>query len=162
LLQHRVAESAIHQRAAGDYPGLNERLGRGTIKRMRTRYWGLLLVAALLSTLLPGCGIFPRRGPSALVGTWTNQTGTVWTIREDGNFEVDLDGDGKREASGKYSVDGDMVTLRATGGYMPKGCKGKGLYHFDRSAEDKLQFTLVNDACTLRRKNVLQVWHLKK
>jgi hypothetical protein len=106
--------------------------------------------------------MFPRRGPSALVGTWTNQMSTVWTIREHGTFDVDLDGDGKREAWGKYSVDGDMVTLRATGGYMPKGCKDKGLYHFDRTAEDTLQFTLVNDACRLRRKNVLQTWRLKK
>lgn len=129
---------------------------------MRTRRCGLILVAALSLTLLQGCGIFPRRGPSALVGAWTNQTGTVWTIKENGTFDVDLDGDGRREAWGKYSVDGDMVTLRGTGGYMPKGCKDKGLYHFDRTAEDKLQFTLVNDACKLRRKNVLQVWRLKK
>lgn len=55
-----------------------------------------------------------------------------------------------------------MVTLRDAGGYLPKGCKDKGLYHFDRTAEDKLQFTLVHDACKLRRKNVLQVWQLKK
>jgi len=106
--------------------------------------------------------MFPRRGPSAVVGTWTNRAGTVWTIKENGTFDVDLNSDGKREAWGKYSVDGDLVTLRGTGGYMPKGCKSKGLYHFDRTAEDQLQFTLVHDACKLRRKNVLQSWRLKK
>jgi hypothetical protein len=141
---------------------LNEGFSKGKINRMRTRHWGLIFVAALSLALLPGCGIFPRHGPSALVGTWRNQTGTVWTIKENGTFDVDLDGDGRPEAWGKYSVDGDMVTLRGTGGYMPKGCKDKGLYHFDRTAEDKLQFTLVNDACKLRRKNVLQTWQLKK
>lgn len=141
---------------------MNERRSASTISGMRTRHWGLVLVAALSLTLLPGCGIFPRRGPSALVGTWTNQMGTVWTIRENGTFDVDLNSDGRREAWGKYSVEGDLVTLRATGGYTPKGCKGKGVYHFDRTAEDKLQFILVNDACKLRRKNVLESWRLKK
>jgi hypothetical protein len=93
-------------------------------------------VAALSITLLPGCGIFPRRGPSALVGTWTNQAGTVWTIKENGTFDVDLNDDGRREAWGRYSVEGDLVTLRSTGGYTPKGCKGKGVYHFERTAEE--------------------------
>jgi len=119
------------------------------------------IVAAALLSLLSGCAMFPRRGPSALVGTWTNAVGTVWTIRENRTFDVDLDHDGKREAWGKYSVDGDEVTLIGTGGLTPKGCKGKGLYHFSRPEENKLQFTLISDACKLRRKNVLTEWHRK-
>ena len=120
-----------------------------------------LAVATTLLTLLSGCAMFPKRGPSALVGTWTNAVGTVWTIRENRTFDVDLDHDGKREAWGKYSVDGDMVTLIGIGGFMPKGCKGKGVYHFSRPEENKLQFTLVSDACKLRRKNVLTEWRRK-
>jgi hypothetical protein len=119
----------------------------------------LIAVAAVMA--LDACAMFPRSGPSALVGTWTNPAGTVWTIRENRTFEVDLDKDGKRDAWGKYSVDGDIVTLIATGGFIPKSCKGKGLYHFSRVADDKLQFTVINDPCKLRRKNVLMGWQRK-
>ena len=120
-----------------------------------------ILTAIVVVFIFDACAMFPRSGPSALVGTWTNPAGTVWTIRENRTFDVDLDKDGKRDAWGKYSVNGDIVTLMATGGFMPKACKGKGLYHFSRAAEDKLQFTLVNDACKLRRKNVLMGWQRK-
>jgi hypothetical protein len=120
-----------------------------------------LLFAAFLLTLFQGCGIFPRSRPSDLVGTWTNSAGAVWTIKPDGTFEVDINNDGKREIWGKYSVSGDLVTLRATGGFMPNNCKGKGLYHFSRTAEDHLEFTLVQDSCRLRRKNVLLGWRRK-
>jgi hypothetical protein len=119
------------------------------------------LIVVALMMVIGACAMSPRSGPSALVGTWTNPAGTVWTIRENWTFEVDLDKDGKRDAWGKYSVDGDVVTLMATGGLIPKGCKGKGLYHFSRTDENKLQFTLVSDACKLRRKNVLMGWRRK-
>ncbi len=120
-----------------------------------------ILIAVALAIVIEGCAMFPRSGPSALVGTWTNATGTVWTIKENRTFDVDLNHDGKRDAWGKYSVAGDEVTLIATGGFRPKGCKGKGLYHFNRTDEDKLQFTLITDACKLRRKNVLMGWARK-
>ena len=120
-----------------------------------------VLTAIAVVLVFDACAMFPHSGPSALVGIWTNSVGTVWTIRENRTFDVDLDHDGKREAWGKYSVDGDKVTLIATGGFMPKSCKGKGLYHFSRPEEDKLQFTLISDACKLRRKNVLMEWHRK-
>ena len=120
-----------------------------------------ILTAIAVVFVFGACAMFPRSGPSALVGTWTNPIGTVWTIKENRTFDVDLDKDGKRDAWGKYSVDGDVVTLIATGGFIPKGCKGKGLYHFSRTGEDKLQFTLVSDACKLRRKNVLMGWQRK-
>jgi hypothetical protein len=120
-----------------------------------------ILIAVAIVMALDACAMFPHSGPSALVGTWTNPAGAVWTIRENRTFDVDLDKDGKRDAWGKYSVDGDIVTLIGTGGFMPKGCREKGLYHFSRPAEDKLQFTLVNDGCKLRRKNVLMGWQRK-
>ena len=120
-----------------------------------------MFLAVAIVMALNACAMFPHSGPSALVGTWTNPAGAVWTIRENRTFDVDLDKDGKRDAWGKYSVDGDIVTLIGTGGFVPKGCKGKGLYHFSRVDENKLQFTLVSDACKLRRKNVLMGWQRK-
>ena len=117
------------------------------------------LAGALL--LLGACASHQKSGSGALVGTWVNSLGTVWTIRADGMFDVDLDKDGKRDAWGKWSVDGDKVTFVRKGGIKPKGCDGSGVYRFSRTGEDTLQFTLVEDKCKVRIKNVTQPWKRK-
>jgi len=119
-----------------------------------------IVLAGLVLALLGACATYPKSGQAALVGTWTNSLGTVWMIKADGTFDVDLKHQGKRDAWGTYTVDGDTVTLMRTGGVKPKGCDGKGVYKFSRN-EDGLQFTLVSDACKLRKKNVTLGWHRK-
>jgi hypothetical protein len=96
-----------------------------------------------------------------VAGLWTNQIGTVWMLKDDGTFDVDLTRDGQRDTWGKYTIKGDTITLRSTGGMMPKSCSGNGVYHFKRNGSE-LSFMLVSDDCKLRRKNILLVWHLKK
>jgi hypothetical protein len=126
---------------------------RGMKKQISFR----IVVAAAGLALLAGCAMFQQSGQSALVGTWTNSLGTVWAIKADGTFDVDLKHRGRRDAWGTYSVQGDQVTLQRTGGVKPKGCDGQGVYKFSRT-DDTLQFTLVSDKCKLRQKNVLQPW----
>jgi hypothetical protein len=116
-----------------------------------------IVVGAAILALLGGCAMFQESGQSALVGTWTNSLGTVWAIKADGTFDVDLKHHGRRDAWGTYTVQNDQVTLQGTGGAKPKGCEGPGVYKFNR-ADDTLQFTLVSDKCKLRQKNVLQPW----
>jgi hypothetical protein len=125
---------------------------------MKTQRFRQIFLAGILVGLLGGCAHYPRHGSGALVGTWKNSVGTVWTMREDGTFEVDLDRDTKRDSWGRYKVKGDTVTLSRVGGYAPKRCRGKGIYRFARSAEDSLQFTLVQDECKLRIRNVILGW----
>lgn len=127
---------------------------------MKTPFLRIAFAGALL-VLVNACATYPRSDSQALVGTWTNSLGTVWTIKSDGTFDVDLNKDGKRDAWGTYTVDGDTVTIMRTGGLKPKGCNGKGVYHFSRTDKDSLQFTLAKDACKLRKKNVLLGWHRK-
>ena len=119
-----------------------------------------IVLAGIVLVLINACAAYPRSGSAALVGTWTNALGTVWMIKADGMFDVDLYHKGKRDAWGKYTVHGDTVTIMRTGGIKPKGCEAKGVYRFTRT-EDALQFALVSDACTLRKKNVLLAWHRK-
>jgi hypothetical protein len=116
-----------------------------------------IVVAAAALALLGGCAMFQESGQSSLVGTWTNSIGTVWAIKADGTFDVDLKHHGRRDAWGTYTVQNDQVTLQRTGGAKPKGCDGPGVYKFSRT-DDTLQFTLVRDKCKLRQKNVLQSW----
>ncbi|MEP6604051.1 MAG: hypothetical protein ABJB69_08900 [Spartobacteria bacterium] len=104
--------------------------------------------------------MFKHSGPSAVVGNWRNALGTVLLLKPDGTFDVDLTRDGKRDAWGKYSVEGDKITLIGTGGLNPKGCRGKGIYQFKRD-DDSLRFTLVSDRCKIRTKNVLMDWRKK-
>ena len=87
--------------------------------------------------------------------------GTVWTMRADGSFDVDLNRDGKRDAWGNTTFQGDTITIIGTGGNVPKGCANStGVYHFKRTG-DSLHFTLVSDPCKLRVKNVTQDWTKK-
>lgn len=120
-----------------------------------------ILAAAILVVLLNACAGYPKSGSEALVGTWKNSVGTVWIIKADGMFDVDLDQDGKRDAWGKWSIKNDTVTLTRKGGINPKGCSGKGVYHFRRTSEDALEFTLVSDKCKVRIKNVTLPWKRK-
>jgi hypothetical protein len=120
-----------------------------------------IVLAGILLVLLNACATYPRSGQAALVGTWTNSLGTVWMIKANGTWDADLNKDGKPDAWGTYTVSGDTVTLQRTGGIKPKGCDGPGVYKFSRSDEKNLTFTLVKDACKLRKKNVLMPWRQK-
>ena len=127
---------------------------------MKTPLLARIILSSVAALILEACATAPTAGVAALSGTWTNSLGTVWTMRADGTFDVDLNHDGKRDAWGMCTVEGNTVTVSRTGGINPKGCEGKGVYHFTRT-KDQLHFTLVKDACKLRVKNVTKDWHLK-
>ena len=62
----------------------------GQHRDMKNQISFRIVVAAAALALLAGCAMFQESGQSALVGTWTNSLGTVWAIRADGTFDVDL------------------------------------------------------------------------
>ena len=125
---------------------------------MKMQRLSQILAVGFLLILLNGCASYPTSGSDALVGTWTNGVGTVWTIKADGMFDVDLDKDGKRDAWGKWSVKGETATFVRKGGIKPKGCGGKGVYRFSRPTGDTLHFILIKDECKVRIKNVTLPW----
>jgi hypothetical protein len=131
------------------------------MQRMKTQLLARIVLAGLAVLLLQACATTPTTGPAALAGTWTNSLGTVWTMKTDGSFEVDLNHDGKRDAWGNCAVEGNTVKIVGTGGTVPKGCaKTTGTYHFTRT-KDTLHFTLIKDACKERVKNVTLDWQRK-
>jgi hypothetical protein len=139
--------------------------GSGTIRQntgMKIQLLPRILLAPIAILLLQACATTPpTTGMAALTGTWSNSLGTVWTMRADGSFDVDLTHDGKRDAWGTCSVEGNTVTIVGTGGVVPKGCaKTTGSYHFTR-ASNTLHFTLIKDACKERVKNVTLDWTKK-
>src|SRR5437867_5328998 len=125
---------------------------------MKIQSFFRIVFASLLLVLLSACVTTPRSGPAALTGTWTNSLGTVWTMKSDGTFDVV---NPKRHIWGNYTVAGDTVTIQETGGKAAKGCHGPGVYKFSRTGDNTLSFTLVNDACKERKKNVTLAWHRK-
>lgn len=82
------------------------------------------------------------------VGKWTadfpSDQGTatlVVDIKSDGTYALDWGNDGTIEVTGKYSVDGNKMTIADD-----SDCQGKGVYTFtvDNST---LTMTRVSDAC---------------
>jgi hypothetical protein len=132
------------------------------MERMKTQLFTRMSLVSVALFLLPACAITPpTTGMAALTGTWTNSLGTVWTMRADGSFDVDLNKDGKRDAWGTCTVTGNTVTIVGTGGVVPKGCaKTTGRYQFTRT-NNTLHFTLIKDPCKLRVKNVTMDWTKK-
>lgn len=129
---------------------------------MKSQVVSRILLAGLAILLLQACATTaPTTGTAALAGTWTNSLGTVWTMAGDGSFDVDLNHDGKRDAWGKCTVEGNIVTIVGTGGVVPKGCaKSTGSYRFTRT-KDTLHLTLIKDPCKERVKNVTLAWTKK-
>jgi hypothetical protein len=121
-----------------------------------------ILLATITACFIQACATTPpTTGMGALTGSWSNSLGTVWTMRADGSFDVDLNHDGKRDAWGTCTVDLDAVTITGTGGVEPKGCaRTRGSYHFTRKG-NTLHFMLIKDPCKLRVKNVTMDWTKK-
>ncbi len=125
---------------------------------MRPRTFPILV---FLLMLFDGCAGFPHSGVHALVGSWTNRVGTLLKIRPGGTFDAfarDPRG-GKVHVWGNYTIVGDTVTFRGSGGDAPNDCHGSGMYHFQRASVDILQFTLVRDNCRSRAQNLSLTWH---
>lgn len=128
---------------------------------MKLQIVSKILAAVVAVLFFQACASTAPTGPAALTDTWTNSMGTVWTMNTDGSFDVDLNHDGKRDAWGKCTVEGNTVTIVGTGGVVPKGCaKSTGRYSFTRT-KDTLHFTLIKDSCQERVKNVTLDWTKK-
>ena len=129
---------------------------------MKSKLLTRFFIAAIAAVIFQGCAMTPpTSGVGALTGSWSNSLGTVWTMRADGSFDVDLNKDGKRDAWGTSEVEGNKVTIKGTGGAEPKGCaKTTGSYTFARTG-NTLHFTLIKDPCALRVKNVTTDWTKK-
>jgi hypothetical protein len=121
-----------------------------------------IIFAGALIALVSACATMTPSGPAALVGTWTNSLGAVWTINADGTFHV-MATTPKAEIWGKYTVTADMITVQETrrSTAIPKNCKGPGLYKFSRANANTLTFVLVSDICKPRIQNVTQPWTKK-
>ncbi len=102
--------------------------------------------------------MFQEKPQNSLVGTWTNQLGTVWALKADSTFQVALNNSNRPSIWGKYTVTANTLTIKESrGSHTPKSCKGEGVYNFTRDG-DTLTFTKVSDKCRLREKNVLLPW----
>jgi hypothetical protein len=125
---------------------------------MKTQFFLRITLAGVLMALVSACATSSTSPKSvSLVGRWSNSLGTVWILSADGTFQVDLNKDGKTDISGNYIVSGNMITINEVHGNTAKVCKQPATYSFERVGNE-LHFTLVNDKCKLRVKNVLRPW----
>ena len=124
---------------------------------MKAQFFSRIAIVGALIALLSACTTTPGSKPASLVGRWSNSLGTVWILSADGTFQVDLNKDGKTDISGNYTVSGDILTINELRGKTAKACKQPATYRFERVGNE-LHFTLVNDKCKRRIKNLLRPW----
>jgi hypothetical protein len=124
---------------------------------MKTQFFLRITLVCALVALVSACATAPSSKPASLVGRWSNSLGTVWILKADGTFQVDLNKDGKPDVWGNYTVSGDILTINEVRGNTPKVCKQPATYRFERVGNE-LHFTLVSDKCKLRIKNVTRPW----
>lgn len=73
------------------------------------------------------------------------------SMKADNTYIVDLNNDGTSEVQGKYTVEGDQITMEDTSGEY--ACTGqKGIYKFVIEG-DKNTLSKVSDACPIRGGN---------
>ena len=89
---------------------------------MKTQRLLQIFLVGIVLVLLNACATYPRTGSGALVGTWTNSLGTVWTINADNTFHVVA---AKRHIWGNLTVAGDTVTIQEAGGRPRKAAKAR-------------------------------------
>lgn len=116
------------------------------------------LIAGIALVALNGCASYPRSGSDAVVGKWTNSRRTLLTIRGDNMFSS-ITANNMIHVWGTYTIAHHTITFRAVGGDTSTGCRGNGVYEFRRISNDALQFSLVDDRCKTRRRNLALVWH---
>lgn len=124
---------------------------------MKTQCFSRITLIGALLALVSACATAPSSKQVSLVGRWSNSLGSVWILKADGTFEVDLNKDGKTDILGNYTVSADMLTINEVRGNTPKVCKQPATYRFERVGNE-LHFTLVSDKCKLRIKNVTRPW----
>src|SRR5438876_10867738 len=91
-----------------------------------------IIFAGTLIALMGACATAPTFGPAALVGTWTNTLGTVWTVNPDGTLQLDLDKNGQPDVWCHYTLSDDSITISDVHGKNPKDCKQPATYKFNR------------------------------
>ena len=162
IARFQVTQIAPDRSIRRSLPRLNETGAIVQNGRMKLQVVSKILLVVVAVLFVQACAITPpTTGIGALTGAWSNSLGTVWTMRADGSFDVDLNHDGKRDAWGTCKVEGDTVTITGTGGVQPKGCaKTTGSYHFQRKG-NTLHFMLIKDPCAERVKNVTLDWTKK-
>jgi hypothetical protein len=124
---------------------------------MKIQFFLRITMVGALIALVSACATAPSSKPVSLVGRWSNSLGTVWLLKADGTYQVDLNKDGKPDVWGNYTVSGDMLTIHEVRGETPQACKQPATYTFER-AGNELHFTLVSDTCKLRIKNFARPW----
>lgn len=102
---------------------------------------------ALTSRKITGSWKFqdPNNGPQKL------------TFRKNGTYELDFDGDGKKDIWGDYKISHDWLILKDTGGDFVFDCSQQGAYGFSIE-EDVLTLKLMGDQCPSRSQAMSMPW----
>ena len=96
-----------------------------------------------------------------ITGSWkfkdSNDGPQKITFLKDGTYNLDFDGDGKRDIWGSYRISQDWIILNDVGGDFVFDCGQQGAYSF-RINDDILTFTMMADQCPSRSQAMSVQW----
>jgi hypothetical protein len=123
------------------------------------------IVLGIVSILVfSGCSsVCQIAGQSAdIVGKWQTPGGSgqtiSMTIKRNGTFETDLDGDGTKDIWGDYSQFLDRVNFSDNREESVTECKNSGFYSYKILPGAEISFTTVADDCIPRQEALSVNW----
>lgn len=132
---------------------------------MRKLFQYFIFVALALMVSMPASKSFAKefRGISSkrITGSWkfndpANGPQKI-TFAKDGTYQLDFDGDGKKDIWGLYRISQDWIILNDIGGDFVFDCGQQGAYSY-RIVDDVLTFKIMADQCPSRSQAMSEQW----
>ncbi|GEM_PF-2621766 len=128
---------------------------------MRRIYFSLLIGSLALA--MAGCVSIEKYAGTTgnVIGSWKfkdpNFGPQILTFRDDEIYELDYDGDGKKDIWGSYRISRNWLFLNDLGGDFVFDCGQDGAYTY-RVKGDIMTFMLMADQCPARHEAMSVEW----
>ena len=132
---------------------------------MRKLFRYFIVVALALMVSMPASKSFAKefRGISSkrITGSWQFTDSAngpqKLSFAKDGTYQLDFDGDGKKDIWGLYRISQNWIIMNDIGGDFVFDCGQQGAYSY-RIANDVLTFRIMADQCPSRSQAMGEQW----
>ena len=127
---------------------------------MNKNTYTLIVLTCMLT--LAGCKGDGNTESQSVVGNWTrlfNGSDITITLKTNGSYTVDMDGDSKAEVKGQYAIENEQITFTDQGGKNASSM-GQAVYSFTVNG-NQLTLTVINEPDNNRKSVAAATWTRK-